>query len=236
MEPWIAGRNPVRLKDCGWESRCSHPDPDGLGHSLSHVAAGHYCKKHMLHPFLPFIFARPASPPVRHSGQLTSHASSSTMGGIGLRPAITTIAHASHAPTHTTSLASTAWLDMDAHRLTHCLGPRDRKDFEGPRICPGPSSCGTIGLPPAGSCAGNMGKFSKMGHVLFTSTKIEERTGPPFSQPKPAHDRLTGLDICFQRRRRVDSFPAFLHSFSPRYFLLPAVCGLTVCWACLVVW
>lgn len=128
MEPWIAGRNPVRLKDCGWESRCSHPDPDGLGHSLSHVAAGHYCKKHMLHPFLPFIFARPASPPVRHSGQLTSHASSSTMGGIGLRPAITTISHASHAPTHTTSLASTAWLDMDAHRLTHCLGPRDRKD------------------------------------------------------------------------------------------------------------
>lgn len=23
-------------------------DPDGLGHSFSHVAAGHYCKKHML--------------------------------------------------------------------------------------------------------------------------------------------------------------------------------------------
>lgn len=37
---------------------------------------------------------------------------------------------------------------------------------------------------------------------------------------------LTGLDIYFQRRRRVDSFPAFLHSFSPAMLsvLLSAVC------------
>lgn len=46
-------------------------DPDGLGHSLSHVAAGHYCKKHMLHiHFYPLIFAHPTR--VRRSAILVS--------------------------------------------------------------------------------------------------------------------------------------------------------------------
>jgi hypothetical protein len=50
----------------------SHPDPDGLGHSLPLWAAGHYCKKHMLESIFTFDFAQRASPPLRHSGQLMS--------------------------------------------------------------------------------------------------------------------------------------------------------------------
>lgn len=183
-------------------------------------------------PFLPFDFCPPdASPPVRHSGQLTSHHVVVHVG----RPAITTISYARLTPPPSQAPRGSTWMQTERPiaraQKTH-RGPKDLPRSEhlwNDRLC-----------PPAGSCAGNMGKFSKMGLLLFSfTTKIEERDGAPIQPAQGLRmTELTGLDICFQRRRRVDSFPAFLHSFSPAMLsvLLSAVCGLMVLHGlCLVV-
>lgn len=123
---------------CGWESRCTQSSltPTVWVTLSSMWLQDTTVRNTCCSPFLPFDFCPPdASPPVRHSGQLTSHPRCRPCWAAG---------HNHHLirTTHTTSLASTAWLDMDADRETHCPGAK--RHTEDPRIYPGPSICGTI--------------------------------------------------------------------------------------------
>lgn len=144
---------------CGWKSRCGHPDPDGLGHSLpmwlQDTTVRNTCSIHFYPGFLP----QPASPPF-WSVDLPPPMSMSMLDRITPHWTAAGLDHHLARTTHTTSLASTAWLDMDAE--THCLGPRGPKRPQGPKDLPRSEHLWNDRPPPAGSCVGNMGKFSKM--------------------------------------------------------------------------
>lgn len=138
MEPWIAGRNPVRLKDAdgSWESRCTViRDPDGLGHSLPHVAAAHYCKKHMLESIFTTVLStfcptcqpapgqQPASPHQPATcGQLTTFSNTLLLFSRCLDPKPTGPHHLLRAPPFQRPRGST-WMQANTNNETHCLAP-----------------------------------------------------------------------------------------------------------------
>lgn len=170
---------------CGWESRCTQSSlTPTVWVTLSPMwLQDTTVRNTCCNPFLPFDFCPPdASPPVRHSGQLTSHHVVVHVG----RPAITTISYARLTPPPSQAPRGSTWMQTERPIA------REQKTHRGPKDLPRSEHLWNDRLcPPAGSCAGNMGKFSKMGLLLFSFYNKNRRTGrgPHPASPRPAHDR-----------------------------------------------
>lgn len=176
MEPWIAGRIPVRLRI---EMR-SHPDTGGLGllFPCTHGRLRGYI--HILAPGVHTYIAAPTcydfAQPVCH---LTRCWLSTCRWALVCASHHLTTTHTTHPPTLSLCLSLSRQARVARHgcKKGPCLGPRSS------RIYPGPSTCGTIACLLLAPALETRVKFQKWTSVFLFSTKIEERTGPPFSQP-----------------------------------------------------
>lgn len=148
MEPWIAGRNPVRLKDAdGNRDAQSSLTPTvwvtSLPMWLQDTTVRNTCCIH----FYPLVFAQSAS----LAGQLTSHALSSSPppDGIGLHWIAAGHNHHLTRTTraHTTSLAKHRVARHGCSERPIVWAQGTQKTHKDPRIYPGPRNLWNDRLP-----------------------------------------------------------------------------------------